>query len=58
MRRPLPYPIEEGLGDFLPPKALHTIAVDWQEGLLSRLNDQVRGKQEKRYAYCDCLTLS
>lgn len=42
-RRELPYPIEEGLGDFLPPSALKTIAVDYQDGLLQRLNDEVKG---------------
>ncbi|KAF9821049.1 hypothetical protein IEO21_01026 [Rhodonia placenta] len=41
-RRPLAYSIEEGLGDFLPPRALKTIAEDYQEGLLERLNEQVR----------------
>lgn len=42
--RPLPYPIDQGLGNFLPPAALKTLAVEYQEGLLERLNDQVRGK--------------
>lgn len=42
--RPLAYPIENGLGDFLPPPALKTLAVDYQEGLLQRLNDEIRGK--------------
>ncbi|TCD70461.1 hypothetical protein EIP91_003222 [Steccherinum ochraceum] len=32
-----------GLGDFMSPAALRTIAVDYQEGLLDRLNDLVRG---------------
>lgn len=41
-RRGLPYNIEEGLGEFLPPDALRTV-VDYQEGLLERLNDEVRG---------------
>lgn len=50
IRRPLPYPMEHGLGDFLPPKALRTMAVDWQEGLLSRLNDEVRGSYRNSYA--------
>lgn len=43
-RRPLSYPVEGGLGDFLPPPALKTLAVDYQEGLLQRLTDEVRGK--------------
>jgi len=46
-RRPLKYPIEEGLGDFLPPEALKTIAVEYQEGLLERLNDEVRGTEHE-----------
>ena len=41
--KPLPYPIEEGLGDFLPPAALQTIGVEYQQGLLERLNEQVHG---------------
>ena len=42
-RRELPYPVEEGLGSFLPPQSLKMIAEDYQQGLLDRLNDQVRG---------------
>ncbi|KAI8984987.1 Manganese/iron superoxide dismutase [Trametes punicea] len=42
-RRELSYPIEEGLGTFLPPHTLKMIAEDYQQGLLDRLNDQVRG---------------
>ena len=41
--KPLPYPIEEGLGDFLPPAALKTIGVEYQQGLLDRLSEQVHG---------------
>lgn len=43
-RRELEYPLENGVGDFLTPKGLHTIAVEWQEGLLQRLNDEVKGE--------------
>ena len=42
-RRALEYPLENGLGNFLTPEGLKTIAVDWQEGLLDRLNEEVRG---------------
>jgi hypothetical protein len=42
-RRALLYKLEDGLGDFLPPPALKSIAVDWQQGLLERLNDEVKG---------------
>jgi hypothetical protein len=41
--RELPYNIEEGLGEFLPPQALKTVALDYQQGLLDRLNEAVRG---------------
>jgi Fe-Mn family superoxide dismutase len=44
IRRPLEYPIEGGLGAFLPPPALNMLAVDYQDGLLQRLSDEVRGK--------------
>ena len=42
-RLQLPYPIEEGLGDFLPPKALKVVAEEYQQGLLERLNEEVAG---------------
>ncbi|KAG2013454.1 hypothetical protein CC2G_010367 [Coprinopsis cinerea AmutBmut pab1-1] len=45
-RRPLQYPIEGGLGNFLPPPALKT-AVEWQTGLLDRLNEEVKGTAEE-----------
>lgn len=39
-RRELPYPIEGGLGKFLPPEALQTLA-EYQDGLLARLDDEL-----------------
>jgi hypothetical protein len=39
----LPYPIENGLGDFLPPEALKVVAIDYQAGLLQQLNEELRG---------------
>ncbi|KAJ6510203.1 manganese superoxide dismutase [Mycena vitilis] len=39
---PLPYNIQEGLGDFLPPPALEAVAMEYQLGLLARLTDEVR----------------
>lgn len=42
-RRELAYPIEGGVGNFLPQEALRTV-VEWQDGLLERLNEQVRGE--------------
>ncbi|KAL1741778.1 Manganese/iron superoxide dismutase [Schizophyllum fasciatum] len=40
--RPLPYSIEEGLGRFMPPQALKTVAVDYLGGLTERLNNEIR----------------
>lgn len=42
---PYNFPVENGLGNFLSPNALRTIAVEYQGGLLDRLNELVRGKQ-------------
>ncbi|CDO74139.1 hypothetical protein BN946_scf185043.g189 [Trametes cinnabarina] len=42
-RKELSYPLEGGLGKFLPPHTLQMIAVDYQQGLLDRLNDLIRG---------------
>ncbi|KAJ6567238.1 manganese superoxide dismutase [Mycena vulgaris] len=39
---PLPYRIEDGLGNFLPPPALEVVAMEYQLGLLARLTDEVR----------------
>lgn len=41
--RQLPYEIDQGLGDFLTPEGLRLIAVDYQQGLLTRLNEQLKG---------------
>ncbi|KAL1660209.1 Manganese/iron superoxide dismutase [Schizophyllum commune] len=40
--RPLPYSVEEGLGRFMPPQALKTVAVDYLGGLVERLNNEIR----------------
>ncbi|GAA6038212.1 hypothetical protein JCM8097_005796 [Rhodosporidiobolus ruineniae] len=42
-RVPLPYAPEHGIPGFLSPEALNTVAVDWQQGVLDRLNSLVRG---------------
>ncbi len=39
----LRHDIDEGIGDFLSPKALRLLAVEYQGGLLSRLNDLAKG---------------
>ncbi|GAA5845560.1 hypothetical protein JCM9279_003076 [Rhodotorula babjevae] len=44
-RVPLPYAQQQGIPGFLSPEALHTVAVEWQDGLLARLNDLVRGSE-------------
>jgi len=41
--KPLPYPIERGLGKFLPPQALKVLQFEYQNGLLERLNEQIYG---------------
>ena len=43
VRVPLPYEVEDGMGDFLSPAALKVIAEDYQQGLLDRLNEQIKG---------------
>lgn len=45
----LPYPIENGLGDFLPPEALKVVAIDYQAGLLQQLNEELRGRLVPSY---------
>lgn len=49
--RELPYKVEDGLGKFLPPPALKTL-VEYQEGLLERLNHELRGMSPPRRAVC------
>jgi hypothetical protein len=44
VRVPLPYEVEDGMGDFLSPAALKVVAEDYQQGLLDRLNEQIKGK--------------
>ncbi|KAK7696581.1 hypothetical protein QCA50_001239 [Cerrena zonata] len=46
-RKELSYPVEGGLGDFLPPATLKTIAVEYQQGLLDRLNDEVKSTEQE-----------
>ena len=48
-RRALLYKLEDGLGEFLPPPALKSIAVDWHGGLLDRLNDEIRGTSQAAF---------
>ncbi|TFK74464.1 hypothetical protein BDN72DRAFT_833389 [Pluteus cervinus] len=53
--RGLLYPVEDGLGEFLPPQALKTLAVEYQQGLLQRLNDEVRGTPEQSQGIVDTI---
>lgn len=45
----LPYKVEEGMGKFLNPAGLKMIAEDYQQGLLDRLNDAVKGAHKVSY---------
>ena len=45
----LPYPIESGLGQFLPPEALKVVAIDYQAGLLQQLDEELRGNLVPSY---------
>lgn len=44
VRRALPYAVEDGLAPLFTPEALQTIGVEYQQGLLDRLNEEIRGK--------------
>jgi superoxide dismutase, Fe-Mn family len=52
----LPYPIENGLGDFLPPDALKVVAIDYQAGLLQQLNEELRGTLRHEYSELHLMT--
>ncbi|KAL4082033.1 hypothetical protein V8B97DRAFT_2020527 [Scleroderma yunnanense] len=47
-RKELPYKVEDGLGDFMSPRTLQMVAVEYQQGLLDRLNDHLRDTEDKR----------
>ena len=49
VRVPLPYKVEDGMGDFLSPAGLKVIAEDYQQGLLDRLNEQIKGNVSVSY---------
>ena len=40
---PSKFKVENGLGSFMSSKTLQSVSQDWQQGLLDRLNDVVRG---------------
>ncbi|KAF8138125.1 hypothetical protein EV363DRAFT_1155598 [Boletus edulis] len=47
-RKALPYKTEDGLGDFMSPQTLHMVAVEYQQGLLDRMNQECRDVEDKR----------
>ncbi|KAG6328171.1 hypothetical protein ID866_10917 [Astraeus odoratus] len=47
-RKELPYKIEDGLGDFMSPRTLQMVAVEYQQGLLDRLNEYLRDAEDNR----------
>ena len=49
VRVPLPYKVEDGMGNFLSPAGLKVIAEDYQQGLLDRLNEQIKGNTSVSY---------
>lgn len=49
VRVQLPYKVEDGMGDFFSPAALKVIAEDYQQGLLDRLNEQIKGNASVSY---------
>ncbi|KAL0580894.1 hypothetical protein V5O48_001087 [Marasmius crinis-equi] len=51
----LKYRIEEGLGEFLPPPALQVVGVEYQQGLLDRLNEEVRGTELEGMSIVDTI---
>lgn len=48
--------MQRGLGNFLPPDALQTVAVDYQDGLLAQLNEEVRGTELEGKSVVDTIT--
>ncbi|THV05347.1 hypothetical protein K435DRAFT_773795 [Dendrothele bispora CBS 962.96] len=60
-RRALHYPpplstrVEQGLGNFLPPPAYKIVAVDYQQGLLQRLNEEVKGTEMEGFSVVDTI---
>jgi Fe-Mn family superoxide dismutase len=44
------------MGDFLPPAALKVIAEDYQQGLLDRLNEQIKGARLSHHVEFKVLT--
>ncbi|KAI5982278.1 hypothetical protein EDC04DRAFT_2844343 [Pisolithus marmoratus] len=47
-RKDPPYQIEGGLGNFMSPQTLKMVAVEYQKGLLDRLNEYLRDTDDRR----------
>ncbi|GAA5875714.1 hypothetical protein JCM5296_005593 [Sporobolomyces johnsonii] len=54
-RVPLPYNVDQGIPGFLSPNALKTVAVDWQNGVLDRLNQLVKGTEAENLSVLQTL---
>lgn len=47
-RKELPYKVEDGLGNFMSPSTLNMVAMEYQQGLLDRLNEYIRDTDDRR----------
>ncbi|KAK7471048.1 hypothetical protein VKT23_002463 [Stygiomarasmius scandens] len=47
--------VEQGLGNFLPPPAYKVVAVDYQQGLLQRLNEEVKDTELEGLSIVDTI---
>lgn len=52
---PLPYGEETKLGEFMSRKTLNAVAVTYQDGLLQRLSDRVKGVDDVSTSCADAL---
>ncbi|KAA1073198.1 hypothetical protein PGT21_003429 [Puccinia graminis f. sp. tritici] len=51
----LPYSIDQGLTPFLSAKTVKSLAIDWQDGLLDRLNQHVKGTPAENKSLFDTI---
>ncbi|KAI9616400.1 hypothetical protein H4Q26_010792 [Puccinia striiformis f. sp. tritici PST-130] len=51
----LPFSIEKGLDPFLSAKTVKSLAIDWQDGLLDRLNQHVKGTSAEHKSLFDTI---
>ncbi|BGP24804.1 manganese superoxide dismutase [Rhodotorula toruloides] len=57
-RVPLAFDVDEGLKPFLSADNLRTVAVDWQDGVLARLNELIRGTEYENLSVLQTLKQS